>query len=693
MAVDKDPEYWAFREEMFVRLFAEQEARQTARRESEAPVPIKLTIMDGRELDAVANVTTGTDIAKELKIQQRVFAVKFNDKVQDLSATFPESGPITFLSFDDPEGKKVFWHSSAHILGEALEKYFAGYLCIGPALEEGFYYDIALPEPEAPEAAAASSSSDAAAPKKWRSVQPEHYDDIKRIVNQVVKQKQPFQRLVLTKEQALEMFKYNKYKVEIIGSKVPDGETCTAYRCGPLIDLCKGPHIPHTGWIEAFSVTRNSSCNWLGDVRNDPLQRVTGITFPKKKMLAEWEERQRLLLERDHRRIGPEQELFMFSPLSPGSAFFLPHGTRIYTKLQAFMRSEYRKRGFSEVITPNMFHNFLFDTSGHLANYADDMFKLEVEKQDFYLKPMNCPGHCLIFKSRNRSHRELPLRLADMGALHRNEISGALTGLTRVRKFCQDDAHIFCAPDQVRDEMAGCLNFLDRVYGIFNFEFQLGLSTRPAKYLGDLEVWDKAEAALRDSLDAFGKPWKLNPGDGAFYGPKIDILLTDALGRQHQCATIQLDFQLPRRFDLEFRSDGQAKEEQYVRPVMIHRAIYGSFERFIAILIEHTGGKWPFWLSPRQIMIVPVSPKYYAQAQLVHEAFGDYYADIDLGADTFNAKIRQAQLHQYNFILVLGEREINNGTVNIRTRSEEIIGEKSIAEAVAFFKDLTDRFQ
>lgn len=678
-----DPEYWAHRIALWDELYAAQQANKQALN-PETAESIVLTMPDGREIQGKAGITTGMDIARELKIQQHALAVKFEEKVQDLSQPFFKSGAVFFLRFSDPEGKKVFWHSSAHILGEALEKYFAGLLCIGPALEEGFYYDIALP----PKPSDAGPSEGTA---KWGTIHNDQWKDIKAIVNKVVKEKQPFQRLVLTKEQALEMFKYNKYKVQLISSKVPNGETCTAYRCGPLIDLCKGPHLPHTGLLGAFQIVKNSSCNWLGDVRNDPLQRVFGISFPDKKMLVAWEEHQKLLAERDHRRIGTEQELFMFSPLSPGSAFFLPHGTRIYTRLQAFIRSEYRKRGFQEVITPNMFHNHLFEISGHLANYAEDMFQLEVEKQPFSLKPMNCPGHCMIFKNRTRSHRELPLRLADFGALHRNENSGSLTGLTRVRRFCQDDAHIFCAPDQVQSEIRGALEFMNRVYGIFGFTFQLALSTRPEKYLGEIEVWNSAEEGLRSALDFFGHPWTLNEGDGAFYGPKIDIRISDALGRKHQCATIQLDFQLPQRFELEF----QSHEHKLVKPVMVHRAIYGSFERFIAILIEHTGGKWPFWISPRQIMIVPVGPHVYDYANKVYQAVQDagFYVDCDLGGNTLNKKIREAQLAQYNFILVLGTEEEKNGTVNIRTRSNEIIGERSIPDAVAFFKQLADDFQ
>lgn len=477
---------------------------------------------------------------------------------------------LEILKWDAPEAQKVFWHSSAHILGQALERKYNAHLCTGPPLEDGgFYYDVAV--------------------DAGHAVHQEDYDDIKKFVDAAVSEKQPFERLEIPKEKALEMFKYNKYKVEILKDKVPDGAICTAYRCGPLIDLCRGPHLPNTARVKAFSVTMNSASYWKGDQKNDSLQRVYGISFPEKKQLDEFLELRRLAEERDHRLVGKNQELFMFHPYSPGSAFMLPHGTRIYNRLQDFIRGEYRRRGFSEVVTPNIFNVELWKTSGHWAHYKDNMFSFQVEKEDWALKPMNCPGHCLIFGSRSRSYRELPLRLADFGALHRNEVSGALTGLTRVRRFQQDDAHIFCRPDQIEQEINGALDFLKHVYGIFGFTFALFLSTMPDDHLGDVEAWQKAESALAKALnDVFPGQWKENPKDGAFYGPKIDIKVFDALKRAHQCATIQLDFQLPQRFNLHFKDD----TDKNIHPVIIHRAIFGSLERFFAILIEHTGGKW-----------------------------------------------------------------------------------------------------
>jgi threonyl-tRNA synthetase len=457
------------------------------------------------------------------------------------------------------------------------------------------------------------------------------YKPLESIVSSIVKEKQVFQRLELSKEDLLEMFKSNPYKQHIIKDKIPDGTRTTVYRNGPLIDLCRGPHVPHTGRIKQFKVMKNSASYFLGDAKNDSLQRIYGVSFPDKDQMQAHLKYLEEAAKRDHRKIGKEQELFFFHDMSPGSCFFLPHGMIIYNTLMAFLRQEYWKRGYQEVGTPNMFNSELWKTSGHWQHYHEDMFTFDVEKDKWALKPMNCPGHCLMFKHRERSYRELPIRMADFGILHRNEASGALTGLTRVRRFQQDDTHIFCTEDQITDEISALFDFLREVYGKFGYTFKLKLSTRPEGFLGDIATWDKAESKLTEALNQFtaegGGAWELNPGDGAFYGPKIDITISDALKREFQCATIQLDFQLPNQFELEYMTsevavakapkddkdnkpkDDASKEKKvekadekvegdaapakaakviqppqqgYARPVMIHRAIYGSFERFMA---------------------------------------------------------------------------------------------------------------
>ncbi|KAG8512656.1 Threonine--tRNA ligase, cytoplasmic, partial [Galemys pyrenaicus] len=520
---------------------------------------------------------------------------KVNKAVWDLDRPLEEDCTLELLKFEDEEAQAVYWHSSAHIMGEAMERVYGGCLCYGPPIENGFYYDMYLEE-------GGVSSND--------------FSSLETLCKKIIKEKQAFERLEVKKETLLEMFKYNKFKCRILNEKV-NTPTTTVYRCGPLIDLCRGPHVRHTGKIKTLKIHKNSSTYWEGKADMETLQRIYGISFPDPKMLKEWEKFQEEAKNRDHRKIG---------------------------------RSEYRKRGFQEVVTPNIYNSRLWMTSGHWQHYSDNMFSFEVEKE------------LLMFDHRPRSWRELPLRLADFGVLHRNELSGALTGLTRVRRFQQDDAHIFCAMEQIEDEIKGCLDFLRTVYSIFGFSFKLNLSTRPEKFLGDIEVWNQAE--------------------------KIDIQIKDAIGRYHQCATIQLDFQLPIRFNLTFVShDGDDKK----RPVIVHRAILGSVERMIAILTENYGGKWPFWLSPRQVMVVPVGPTCDEYAQKVRQQFHDakFMVDIDLDPGcTLNKKIRNAQLAQYNFILVVGEKEKTSGTVNIRTRDNKVHGERTISETIERLQQL-----
>ncbi|KAL3288603.1 hypothetical protein HHI36_003040 [Cryptolaemus montrouzieri] len=655
-----------------LKLWDKFKARYNEELASKPHDPIKVTLPDGKIVEGVSWQTTAYDVAKGISqgLADNAVISKVNGTLWDLDRPLEGDCTLELLKFTDPEAQAVFWHSSAHILGEALERIYGGCLCYGPPIENGFYYDMFLDN---------------------RSILAGDFPAVENLMKSIVKDKQPFERLEMTKEELLEMFEYNPFKVRLLKEKV-NTPTTTVYRCGPLIDLCRGPHVRHTGKIKALKVTKNSSTYWEGKADAETLQRVYGISFPDTKQLKEWEKLMEEAAKRDHRKLGKEQELFFFHELSPGSCFFQPKGAHIYNTLINFIKKEYWKRGFQEVVTPNVFNSKLWQTSGHWAHYAENMFQFDVDKDTFALKPMNCPSHCLIFDNRNRSWRELPLRLADFGVLHRNELSGALTGLTRVRRFQQDDAHIFCTPEQIKEEIKNALDFLKHVYSIFGFSFNLVLSTRPEKYLGEIEMWNQAEKALSESLDNFGAPWTLNPGDGAFYGPKIDITVTDAIKRQHQCATIQLDFQLPIRFNLSYVSEsGEAK-----RPVIIHRAILGSVERMIAILTESYAGKWPFWLSPRQAMVIPVGPQFddYAKQikEQLHEAGFMVEVDTDAG-DTMNKKIRNAQLAQFNFILVVGEKERSNGTANVRTRANVVHGEASISDVIEKFKNLRDRYE
>ncbi|CDO95602.1 unnamed protein product [Kluyveromyces dobzhanskii CBS 2104] len=657
--LDPQPAFIDERTEMFERL-----QKEYAEKVAAAPrVALKVILKDGSVKEATAWETTPMAIAQDIakSFAERQCISKVNGELWDLERPLEgkegEEIKIEFFDFESDTGKKVFWHSSAHVLGEACECNLGAHICLGPPTDDGFFYEFACRDSLDP------NSED-------RTVSQADFPNLENVSKNVIKQKQKFERLVVSKEDLLKMFHYSKYKTYLVSTKIPDGGATTVYRCGSLIDLCTGPHIPHTGRIKAFKLLKNSSCYFLGDSTNDSLQRVYGIAFPDKKLM---DAHLKFLAEasmRDHRKIGREQELFYFNEMSPGSCFWLPHGTRIYNTLVELLRSEYRKRGYDEVITPNMYNSKLWETSGHWANYKENMFSFEVEKETFGLKPMNCPGHCLMFKARERSYRELPWRVADFGVIHRNEFSGALSGLTRVRRFQQDDAHIFCTQDQIEQEIENIFDFLKYVYGVFDFEFKMELSTRPEKYVGELETWNNAESKLEAALKKWGGNWELNPGDGAFYGPKIDIMISDALKRWHQCATIQLDFQLPNRFELEFKTKELEGDDNYERPVMIHRAILGSVERMTAILTEHFAGKWPFWLSPRQILVVPVGVKFQDYAQEVRDKMVEagFYADVDLTGNTLQKKVRNGQMLKYNFIFIVGEQEMTEKSVNIRNR-------------------------
>lgn len=670
-------------------MFREIYQAQVKARE-ECAEPIKVTMPDGKQFDAVAGKTTPMDIIKMIgskKLKKESIVAKVNGKVFDLTRPLEENSSVEFLDWESEEGKHVFWHSSAHVLGETLERLYKGELTIGPALDPkqmlangGFYYDM-----------------------NAKAVSEDQYKAMEKFVQRIVQEKQPFERIVLKKEEALEMFKFNKFKQELIG-QIPDGEICSAYRCGTLIDLCRGPHIPTTGLIKSMSIVKNSATYWKNDAKRESLQRVYGISFPDKKKHKEWALNREKALANDHRDIGIKQKLYFFNDYSPGSCFFLPHGARIYTKLLAFMRKCYWERGYTEVLSPNNFNFELWKKSGHAGKYSENMFQFECDDQKWGLKPMNCPGHCIMYGWQKHSYRELPLRYADFGVLHRNEAKGALTGLTRVRRFQQDDAHIFCRLDQIEEEVLGCLDFMAFVYGTFGFTFDLELSTRPEERIGADEVWDKAEKMLEQCLNNFcgkmDKKWVLNPGDGAFYGPKIDIKVYDSFQREHQCATVQLDFNLPERFELTYTDDSGNDK---VRPVMIHRAILGSIERFMAILVEHCEGRWPLWISPRQVMVVPVSLDNLDYAKKVRDAFKDagFNADVDDSRNNMKKKIAMAvdpkANQMYNYCLVVGAEEQGSNSVNIRKRGtvkgDMPLGVMTLEAAIEKLKQEVENYQ
>ncbi|XP_063108715.1 threonine--tRNA ligase, mitochondrial isoform X3 [Cavia porcellus] len=631
-SVATPPQWLVERLGLFEELWAAQATRLASTAQNEART-IKVTLPGGQKVNGVAWSTTPYQLARQmsLTLADTALAAEVNGEPFDLERPLETDSDLRFLTFDSPEGKAVFWNSSAHILGAAAEQFLGAVLCRGLSIEHGFYHDFFL--------------------GKERTVQGSEIPILEQICQRIAADAQPFRRLVASQDQLRQLFKDNPFKLRLIEEKVTN-PTATVYGCSTSIDLCQGPHLRHAGQIGVLKLLTSSSALWRSSSSLEALQRVSGISFPTEELLRAWEAQREEAGSRDHRRIGKDQELFFFHEFSPGSCFFLPRGTRVYNALVAFIRAQYARHGFSEVKTPTLFSAKLWEQSGHWEHYREDIFTLQPKgssrpissQSDHFarpptetlaLKPMNCPAHCLMFAHRPRSWRELPVRLADFGALHRAEASGSLGGLTRLWRFQQDDAHIFCAPNQV----------------------------------------------LQQALEESGKPWDLKPGDGAFYGPKIDAYLQDALGRPHQCGTIQLDFQLPLRFNLQYKGQAGALE----RPVLIHRAVLGSVERLLGVLAESCGGKWPLWLSPFQVVVIPVGTEQEEYAREIHQSLQASGLASDLDTDwglTLSRKVRRAQLAHYNFQFVIGQKEQNKRTVNIRTRDNRQLGERDLTAAV-----------
>jgi threonyl-tRNA synthetase len=561
----------------------------------------------------------------------------------------------------DPSPLATLRHSTSHVMAQAVKRLFPRVaLAIGPAIEDGFYYDFARAEPFTPE-------------------------DLARIeaeMREIVKADLPFERQEMARAEAIAFFRARgePFKVEILEGI--EAERVSLYRQGDFIDLCRGPHVASTGKLGAFKLLSSSGAYWRGDERNPMLQRIYGTAWPTPKELEGYLWRLEEAKKRDHRKLGRELDLFDFFEVAPGEAFWLPNGMTIVRELETFAREHLDARGYQEISTPMLIHKKLWEQSGHWEHYRDNMFKVEVENELFTLKPMNCPPSTFIYRRALRSYRDLPLRYSEMGRCHRNERSGTLTGLIRVRQFTQDDAHIYCRPDQLQDEIGALLDLVREWYKTFDLQPSYKLSTRPPKALGTLEQWQRAEAALHDALKANEMVYDLNPGDGAFYGPKIDIYVQDALGRQWQIATIQVDLtMLPDRFALEYiDSDGQPK-----RPVVIHRAIFGSYERFIGLLIEHYAGAFPTWLAPVQARVIPISEKHSAYARDVHQRLRSarIRAELDDRNEKLGYRIREAQLRKVPYMLVVGERESQGGTVSLRHRTGEDLGAVPVDRVLA----------
>jgi threonyl-tRNA synthetase len=642
---------------------------------------VKVTLPDGSQKEAVRG-TRVADFVKE-KIgpglaKAAVFA-KLDGRAVDLSTAIDVDAKLEIHTTKSPEALEVARHDAAHVMASVVQKLYPGtQVTIGPAIEEGFYYDFARETP----------------------FTPEDLEKIEKATNEAIKADVPFVRSEVSADEALKLFEGlgEKYKVEIIHDIVAKGaKTLTLYRHGDWVDFCLGPHGPSTGRIGVVKLLSVAGAYWRGDSRNAMLQRIYGTAFFDKKALDEHLAKLEEVKKRDHRKLGPALGLFAFHEWAPGSAFWLPNGTTLYNTLADAMRRLISKNGYLEVKTPLLFNKKLWETSGHWGVYADNMFKVLDRETDEKLpleerlsmavKPMNCPSHYLMYNMARHSYRELPLRYYTMDVLHRNELSGSLGGLTRVRQFCQDDSHIFLMESQIPDEIDRIVSLMKIVYGAFGLEFSLRLSTRPPDpkdRIGDDALWDKAEGALKQALDKMGLPWGLNPGDGAFYGPKIDFTVTDSLGRQWQTCTLQLDYAAPERFDMTYVGDDNHEH----RPVVIHRALYGSFERFIAILTEHYAGAYPAWLAPVQARIVTVSDRFDDWAREVHSRLlrEGYRVELDPSNDKLGAKIRNAQLAKIPYALVVGEKEVEAKGISPRRHGGEDLKTMSLDAFVELLK-------
>lgn len=611
--------------------------------------------LKGGEIRQYEAGTTALDVAKALGsgLYKAACACKINGEPCDLRTALPDGCELAILTFDDAEGKHAFWHTASHIMAQAVKRLYPDVkLTIGPAIENGFYYDFDAGEP----------------------LTPETLEKIEAEMKQIVKEALPLERFELSPNEAVKLMeaKNEPYKVELIGEHAGKGEPISFYRQGEFTELCAGPHLPDTGRVKAFKLTSCTGAYWRGDAKNQMLQRIYGTAFPKQAALDEYLARMEEAKKRDHRKLGKELELFTIMEEGPGFPFFLPKGMVLKNLLIDYWREIHREAGYQEISTPMILSRSLWERSGHWAHYKENMYTTVIDEEDYAIKPMNCPGGMLVYKTKPRSYRDLPLRVGELGLVHRHELSGALHGLMRVRCFTQDDAHIFMTPDQIKEEIKGVVALIDKVYGTFGFPYKIELSTMPEDHMGELADWERATDALRGAITELGYAYEVNEGDGAFYGPKLDFHLQDCLGRTWQCGTIQLDFQLPERFELEYTgADGQKH-----RPIMIHRVVFGSIERFIGILIEHFAGAFQLWLAPEQVRILPISERHHEKAREIYQQLfnAGMRVEIDERSEKIGYKIREAQLQKIPYMLIIGDKEAESGTVSVRRRGEGDLG-------------------
>lgn len=605
---------------------------------------IAIMFPDGNERNYLQGVSL-EEIAQSISpgLKKKSVAGMVNGTLYDLKRSINEPAAIELYQLHAAVGTEIMRHTTAHVLAQAVKRLYGDvHLGIGPVIKNGFYYDFDLEN----------------------SVTADDLTRIEKEMNKIISENLEIERKEISREEAKKIFAHDPLKLELLND-IPSEQTLTVYRQGEFIGLCCGPHLPATRFIKAFKLTHVSGAYWRGDSNNRVLQRIYGVAFPSQKALADYLHFVEEAGKRNHRKLGRELELFMFSDEAPGMPFYLPNGQIMRNELERFLRKLQNAYNYKEVRTPIMMNQRLWEQSGHWDHYKENMYFSKVDEQSFALKPMNCPGHMLMFKDKLHSYRDLPIRIAEFGQVHRHEFSGALNGLLRVRTFCQDDAHIFVTPDQMEDEIKSALKLIDQVYRTFGFKYEIELSTRPENRMGDEALWDSAEGALKNVLNALNYAFNINEGDGAFYGPKIDIHITDALKRSHQCATVQLDFQMPEKFDLNYIDENNRK----VRPVVIHRAVFGSIDRFLGILIEHFGGAFPVWLAPVQVKVIPVSNgihKAYTDEIVQKLKQAEIRVDLDFREEKLGYKMREAQIKKVPYILVVGDNELKHQSVNVR---------------------------
>ena len=619
---------------------------------------IKITLPDNSVKEYEAGVSVG-QVTKDISegLYRQALGAVVNGVTRGYMEPINEDSDFRVVKFDDPEGKEIFWHTSSHVMAAAIEALWPDTkFAIGPAIADGFYYDMELDH---------------------RFV-PEDFEKIEKKMLEIAKADHKMERIEISRTEALKMFEEmgQDYKIELIND-LPEDELITLYKMGDVfVDLCRGPHLESTKKIKAVKLKTIAGAYWRGDSDRQMLQRIYGISFEKAKQLEEWEELQKEIERRDHRKIGREMDLFSFHEEGPGFPFFHPNGMILMNELLDWWRGVLDERGYGEIKTPLIMNEELWHRSGHWDHYKENMYFTKIDEEDYAIKPMNCPGSVLTYASNQHSYRDLPIRLAEFGQVHRHELSGTLHGLFRVRTFTQDDAHVYCLPSQIKDEVYRMIDLADLLYSTFGFKYSLELSTRPDDYMGELADWDFAEEQLKAALEERGIDYELNPGDGAFYGPKIDFHLEDAAKREWQCGTIQLDFQLPQNFDLTYVDENGEKQ----RPVMLHRALLGSVERFIGVLTEHFAGRFPLWLNPEQVVIIPVSDKFLDTAEDLRKEIKEagFRVSIDERSEGVGYKIRQAQLMRANYMLVVGEKEEESKLLTVRNRDGEETPEVSV---------------